>query len=78
MRGNERDEDMAQSQELLAPEVRAPVDAQRKTPEDPPNPPLKDDVPQLSSPVPLERIQAAMLDLLKRVKPDARIGASAH
>ena len=26
----------------------------------------------------LERIQAAMLDLLKRVKPDARIGASAH
>ncbi|MCA8913062.1 MAG: hypothetical protein KDB82_15280 [Planctomycetes bacterium] len=58
MRGNERDEDMAQSQELLAPEVRGPVEAQRKTPEDPPNPPLKDDVPQLSSPVPLERIQA--------------------
>ncbi len=26
----------------------------------------------------LERIQAAMLDLLKQVKPDARIGASAH
>lgn len=53
-----RDADMAQSKELLSPEVRAPVDSERKDESDPPNPKLKDDVPQLSSQIPLERIQA--------------------
>lgn len=49
---------MAESGERLAPTQRGPVNALRKTPEDPPNPALKDDVLQLSSEIPLERIQA--------------------
>ncbi|MEZ5990751.1 MAG: hypothetical protein R3E76_00155 [Planctomycetota bacterium] len=53
-----RDADMAQSKELLSPEVRTPVDSERKDESDPPNPALKDDVPKLSSEIPLERIQA--------------------
>lgn len=53
-----RDAAMAQSQEQLAPTVRTPVNSERKTADDPPNPPLREDVPLLSSDIPLQRIQA--------------------
>jgi hypothetical protein len=49
---------MDESGVRLAPTPRGPVNAQRKTPDDPPDPRLKEDVLQLSSEIPLERIQA--------------------
>lgn len=57
-RDSNRDEEMQRSQELLRPDVRPPVDATRKTDDDPTDPPLRDDVLQLSSDIPLLRIQA--------------------
>jgi hypothetical protein len=49
---------MARNNKVLQPEVRGPVDAERKTQDDPPDPPLRENVPLLSSEIPLERIQA--------------------
>lgn len=49
---------MGQSNELLKPEPRGPVDAQRVQPGDPAPPPLAKDVAMLSSDIRLERIQA--------------------
>lgn len=57
-RDQEREEVMEESGVRLAPTPRGPVNAQRKTPDDPPDPRLKEDVLQLSSEIPLERIQA--------------------
>jgi hypothetical protein len=53
-----RDADMQRNKQLLQPDIRGPVDAKRKTPDDPPNPPLDDDVQLLSSDIALEHIQA--------------------
>ncbi|MBZ0136645.1 MAG: hypothetical protein K8I27_09760 [Planctomycetes bacterium] len=52
------DEEKQQSAELLKPDVRGPVDAQRSTEDDPADPVLKDDVLQLASDIPLQRVQA--------------------
>lgn len=52
------DDEMERSQVLLRPDVRPPVDDDRKTDDDPTAPPLRDDVLQLSSDIPLLRIQA--------------------
>ncbi len=58
----------------LAPTPRGPVNAQRKTPDDPPDPRLKEDVLQLSSEIPLERIQAD--NRLKQAGADGILAAA--
>jgi hypothetical protein len=54
----QRDEAMQRNQELLQPPVRGPVNDERRAPGDPANPTLSENVRQLSSDIPLERIQA--------------------
>jgi hypothetical protein len=54
----DRDKAMQRNEELLQPPVRGPVNDERRTPGDPANPPLSENVRQLSSDIPLERIQA--------------------
>jgi hypothetical protein len=53
-----RDQAMQRNKDLLQPPVRGPVNDDHRTPDDPANPPLSENVRQLSSDIPLERIQA--------------------
>ena len=57
-RNQNADAEKKTSAELLGPEIRGPVDSERGVETDPPNPALKDDVLQLASDIPLERVQA--------------------
>lgn len=49
---------MAAGSTLLKPQARGPVEGQRALPDDPPAPPLAEDVARLASDIRLERVQA--------------------